>query len=141
VHAHALAGIDGTVSTGLGIALASQAGSGTSAAGVTRVLVGDLTLLHDVGSLLLGTGERVPRIQVIVGNDGGGTIFDGLEVSRTAAPAAIDRVMFTPQRVDLAALATAYGWTHLRASTHGELEAALTTASAAPMLIEVPLVR
>ncbi|WP_213017032.1 2-succinyl-5-enolpyruvyl-6-hydroxy-3-cyclohexene-1-carboxylic-acid synthase [Clavibacter zhangzhiyongii] len=142
VHANrGLAGIDGTVSTGLGIALASQAGSGTSAAGVTRVLVGDLTLLHDVGSLLLGTGERVPRIQVIVGNDGGGTIFDGLEVSRTAAPAAIDRVMFTPQRVDLAALAAAYGWTHLRASTHGELEAALTTASAAPMLIEVPLVR
>ncbi|WP_445445193.1 2-succinyl-5-enolpyruvyl-6-hydroxy-3-cyclohexene-1-carboxylic-acid synthase [Clavibacter sp. km3a] len=142
VHANrGLAGIDGTVSTGLGIALASQAGSGTSAAGVTRVLVGDLTLLHDVGSLLLGTGERVPRIQVIVGNDGGGTIFDGLEVSRTAAPVAIDRVMFTPQRVDLAALAAAYGWTHLRASTHGELEAALTTASAAPMLIEVPLVR
>ncbi|MFT2707958.1 2-succinyl-5-enolpyruvyl-6-hydroxy-3-cyclohexene-1-carboxylic-acid synthase [Clavibacter zhangzhiyongii] len=142
VHANrGLAGIDGTISTGLGIALASQSGSGTAAAGVTRVLVGDLTLLHDVGSLLLGTGERVPRIQVIVGNDGGGTIFDGLEVSRTAAPAAIDRVMFTPQRVDLATLAAAYGWTHLRASTHGELEAALTTASAAPMLIEVPLVR
>ncbi|MFT2753269.1 2-succinyl-5-enolpyruvyl-6-hydroxy-3-cyclohexene-1-carboxylic-acid synthase [Clavibacter sp. Sh2088] len=142
VHANrGLAGIDGTISTGLGIALASQAGSGTSAAGVTRVLVGDLTLLHDVGSLLLGTGERVPRIQVIVGNDGGGTIFDGLEVSRTAAPDAIDRVMFTPQRVDLASLAAAYGWTHLRAATHGELEAALTTASEAPLLIEVPLVR
>ncbi|WP_373425977.1 2-succinyl-5-enolpyruvyl-6-hydroxy-3-cyclohexene-1-carboxylic-acid synthase [Clavibacter sp. B3I6] len=142
VHANrGLAGIDGTISTGLGVALASQAGSGTSAAGVTRVLVGDLTLLHDVGSLLLGTGERVPRIQVIVGNDGGGTIFDGLEVSRTAAPDAIDRVMFTPQRVDLASLARAYGWTHLRAATHGELEAALTTASEAPLLIEVPLVR
>ena len=142
VHANrGLAGIDGTISTGLGVALASQAGSGTAAAGVTRVLVGDLTLLHDVGSLLLGTGERVPRIQVIVGNDGGGTIFDGLEVSRTAAPDAIDRVMFTPQRVDLAALARAYGWTHLRAATHGELEAALTTASEAPLLIEVPLVR
>ncbi|MBT1636616.1 2-succinyl-5-enolpyruvyl-6-hydroxy-3-cyclohexene-1-carboxylic-acid synthase [Clavibacter michiganensis] len=142
VHANrGLAGIDGTVSTGLGVALASQAGSGTAAAGVTRVLVGDLTLLHDAGSLLLGTGERVPRIQVIVGNDGGGTIFDGLEVSRTAAPDAIDRVMFTPQRVDLAALARAYGWTHLRAATHGELEAALTTASEAPLLIEVPLVR
>jgi len=142
VHANrGLAGIDGTISTGLGIALASQAGSGTAAAGVTRVLVGDLTLLHDVGSLLLGTGERVPRIQVVVGNDGGGTIFDGLEVSRTAAPDAIDRVMFTPQRVDFAALAHAYGWTHLRAATHGELEAALTTASEAPLLIEVPLVR
>ncbi|MET3802135.1 2-succinyl-5-enolpyruvyl-6-hydroxy-3-cyclohexene-1-carboxylate synthase [Clavibacter michiganensis] len=142
VHANrGLAGIDGTISTGLGIAIASQTGSGSAAAGITRVLVGDLTLLHDVGSLLLGTGERVPRIQVVVGNDGGGTIFDGLEVANTAAPAAIDRVMFTPQRVDLASLATAYGWAYLRAATHGELEAALTTASAAPLLIEVPLVR
>lgn len=142
VHANrGLAGIDGTISTGLGIALASQAVSGSAAAGITRVLVGDLTLLHDVGSLLLGTGERVPRIQVVVGNDGGGTIFDGLEVASTAAPAAIDRVMFTPQRVDLASLAKAYGWAYLRAATHGELEAALTTASEAPLLIEVPLVR
>ncbi|MBM7387209.1 2-succinyl-5-enolpyruvyl-6-hydroxy-3-cyclohexene-1-carboxylate synthase [Clavibacter michiganensis] len=142
VHANrGLAGIDGTISTGLGIALASQAGPGSAAAGITRVLVGDLTLLHDVGSLLLGTGERVPRIQVVVGNDGGGTIFDGLEVANTAAPAAIDRVMFTPQRVDLASLAKAYGWAYLRAANHGELEAALTTASEAPLLIEVPLVR
>ncbi|RIJ53881.1 2-succinyl-5-enolpyruvyl-6-hydroxy-3-cyclohexene-1-carboxylate synthase, partial [Clavibacter phaseoli] len=142
VHANrGLAGIDGTISTGLGIALASQAGPVSAAAGITRVLVGDLTLLHDVGSLLLGTGERVPRIQVIVGNDGGGTIFDGLEVASTAAPAAIDRVMFTPQRVDLASLAKAYGWAYLRAATHGQLEAALTTASEAPLLIEVPLVR
>ncbi|WP_241534097.1 2-succinyl-5-enolpyruvyl-6-hydroxy-3-cyclohexene-1-carboxylic-acid synthase [Clavibacter michiganensis] len=142
VHANrGLAGIDGTVSTGLGIALASQAGSGSAAAGITRVLVGDLTLLHDVGSLLIGTGERMPRIQVVVGNDGGGTIFDGLEVSRTAAPDAVDRVMFTPQRVDLEGLARAYGWAYLRAATHGELEAALTTASEAPLLIEVPLAR
>ena len=139
VHANrGLAGIDGTIATGLGIALASQDGGRP---GVTRVLLGDLALLHDAGALLLPASEDDPRIQIIVGNDGGGTIFDGLEVSRTAAPDAIDRVMFTPQRVDLAALARAYGWTHLRAATHGELEAALTTASEAPLLIEVPLVR
>ena len=38
-------------------------------------------------SLLLGDGEPRPRIQLIVGNDGGGTIFDGLEVAATADPA------------------------------------------------------
>ena len=85
VHANrGLSGIDGTVSTALGIALASQSGSGAGAAGITRVLLGDLALLHDAGALLFPDGEPRPRIQVVVGNDGGGTIFDGLEVAATA---------------------------------------------------------
>ena len=79
VHANrGLAGIDGTIATATGIALASQAGG---APGVTRVLLGDLAFLHDVGALLLPPDEDEPRLQVIVGNDGGGTIFDGLEVA------------------------------------------------------------
>ncbi|MFP3381558.1 hypothetical protein SB767_35155, partial [Bacillus sp. SIMBA_069] len=77
-----------------------------------RVLLGDLALLHDVGSLLFGTGETRPHLQVIVGNDGGGTIFDGLEVAGTAPTEAFDRVLYTPQTVDLSSLATAYGWSH-----------------------------
>ena len=79
-----LAGIDGTVATALGVALASQAEPDPRSAGVTRVLLGDLTFLHDVGSLLLAPGEPRPRLQVIVGVDGGGSIFDGLEVAATA---------------------------------------------------------
>ncbi len=141
VPAHAnrgLAGIDGTIATGIGIALASQAGEGAS--GVTRVLVGDLTALHDVGSLLFGVGEARPRIQVIVGNDGGGTIFDGLEVAASAGPAAFDRVQFTPQEVRFEELAAAYGWEYRRAGNRGELDEALA-ASDSPRLIEVPLPR
>src|SRR5690606_4002999 len=67
VHANrGLAGIDGTIATATGIALASGR--------ITRVLVGDLTFLHDAGSLLLPDGEERPRVQVVVGNDRGGTI-------------------------------------------------------------------
>lgn len=138
VHANrGLAGIDGTIATATGIALASQADGG---AGVTRVLLGDLALLHDAGSLLAGDGEPRPRMQVIVGNDGGGTIFDGLEVAGTADPALVDRVLLTPQTVDLAALASAYGWEYLRVSNRGELDPALS-ASSGRVLIEVPLAR
>ncbi|MBG6237297.1 2-succinyl-5-enolpyruvyl-6-hydroxy-3-cyclohexene-1-carboxylate synthase [Mycetocola sp. CAN_C7] len=140
IHVHSnrgLAGIDGTVSTALGIALASQ----VEGAGITRVLLGDLTLLHDAGALLGGEGERMPRIQVIVGNDGGGTIFDGLEVAESTEHADFDRVLYTPQRVDLAALAAAYGWTYLTATTRGELDQALTTPVTSGVLIEVPLER
>jgi 2-succinyl-5-enolpyruvyl-6-hydroxy-3-cyclohexene-1-carboxylate synthase len=138
VHANrGLAGIDGTIATATGIALASQAGGAT---GVARVLLGDLALLHDVGSLLAGDGEPTPRMQVIVGNDRGGTIFDGLEVAGSADAALFDRVMLTPQTVDLAALASAYGWEYRRVSNRGELEPALTPTTG-QVLIEVPLAR
>ena len=142
IRAHAnrgLAGIDGTVATALGIALASQA-TDAAAAGTTRVLLGDLTALHDVGSLAFGVGETRPRIQVIVGNDGGGTIFDGLEVAGSGEASALDRVMFTAQTVDFAKLAAAFGWDYLLVSNRGELDEALS-ASNGPMLIEVPLAR
>lgn len=139
VHANrGLAGIDGTIATGLGIALASQE---RGAAGVTRVLMGDLAMLHDAGALLLPVGEDAPRIQVIVGNDGGGTIFDGLEVAQTASPAAMERVLYTPQDVALDALAAAYGWDYVRATTRTELDQALTGAVPGRQLIEVALAR
>jgi 2-succinyl-5-enolpyruvyl-6-hydroxy-3-cyclohexene-1-carboxylate synthase len=144
VHANrGLAGIDGTIGTSIGIALASQAAAQAAGApaGVTRVLLGDLTLLHDVGSLLFGTGEHRPHLQVVVGNDGGGTIFDGLEVAATAPETAFDRVLYTPQSVDIASLASAYGWAHRVARTKGELDQALSAPPAGVSIVEVPLDR
>lgn len=142
VHANrGLAGIDGTIATGIGIALAAEAGEAPGAGGTTRVLLGDLSLLHDVGSLLLPADEPAPRIQVIVGNDGGGTIFDGLEVAGTAPSADLDRAFYTPQSVALEPLAAAYGWTFVRAGTVAELERALAAEVTGPQLIEVPLAR
>ncbi|MCU1580279.1 MAG: menD [Rhodoglobus sp.] len=137
VHANrGLAGIDGTIATGLGFALASQS-NGTR--GTTRVLLGDLAFLHDVGALLFGAGEERPRIQVIVGNDKGGTIFDGLEVGQQGGPA-FDRVLLTPQQASVEQLARAYGWDYVRVETRGQLDQALT-ASAGPVVVEVPLPR
>ena len=133
-----LAGIDGTIATGLGIALTSQAAGGP---GLTRVVIGDLALLHDVGALLLPAGEQEPRIQVIVGNDGGGTIFDGLEVAQTASAAAMDRVLYTPQDVRVDLLAAAYGWEYVRATTRTELDQALVAPVTGRQLIEVALAR
>jgi 2-succinyl-5-enolpyruvyl-6-hydroxy-3-cyclohexene-1-carboxylate synthase len=128
-----LAGIDGTVSTATGISLASGA--------LTRVLVGDITLLHDVGGMWAEPGHPQPRLQIVVANDGGGTIFDSLEVSATADQPDFDRVMLTPQNVNLSALAEAYGFEYQRASTVGELDQALTQPGLRPLLIEVPLER
>ncbi|MGO1798367.1 MAG: thiamine pyrophosphate-dependent enzyme, partial [Microbacterium sp.] len=133
-----LAGIDGTIATATGIAIASQA---EGAAGVTRVLLGDLAFLHDAGSLLLPPDEQAPRIQVIVGNDGGGTIFDGLEVAASAPRDDLDRVFYTPHTADVEQLARAYGWEHQRITTRSALDQALTSPVTTPQIIEVPLSR
>jgi 2-succinyl-5-enolpyruvyl-6-hydroxy-3-cyclohexene-1-carboxylate synthase len=139
VHANrGLAGIDGTVATAMGIALASQGGGRP---GVTRVLLGDVAFLHDVGALLLAPAEREPRIQVIVGNDGGGTIFDDLEVAARAGPDAMDRVLYTPHTVKLEQLAAAYGWDYVRVTTRSQLDQVLTAPATGRQLIEVPLPR
>ena len=135
VHANrGLAGIDGNIGTGIGIALAAEGA-------LTRIVVGDLAALHDAGSFLFGENEIRPRVQVIVGNDGGGTIFDALEVGQTAPAESMDRVFLTPQEVDFHALAAAYGWSFTRVTTVSEFERALTAAGEGPEIIEVALAR
>jgi 2-succinyl-5-enolpyruvyl-6-hydroxy-3-cyclohexene-1-carboxylate synthase len=139
VHANrGLAGIDGTISTALGVAAASQAGGRP---GVTRVVLGDLAFLHDLGALLASPHETEPRIQVIVGNDGGGTIFDGLEVAGVAGDAAMTRVLYTPHAARLEELARAFGWEFARPTTRSALDQVLTSPAGGRQLVEVPLPR
>lgn len=137
VHANrGLAGIDGTVSTALGIAAALEQSS--ASVGTTRVLLGDLTLLHDLGAFVTGTEEHTHRVQVVVGNDHGGAIFRGLEVARTTPPEDMRRMMSTPQHVDVEQVVTGLGWEYRRAETWGDLERVLTDP-AERVVIEVPL--
>ena len=139
VHSNrGLAGIDGTIATATGVALASQV---DERPGVTRLLLGDLAFLHDMGALLLPPGEQEPRLQVVVGNDGGGTIFDGLEVASVAGDDAMTRVQYTPQTARLEQLALAFGWEYHRCTTRVALDQVLTAPSGGRQLIEVPLPR
>ena len=78
---------------------------------------------------------------MIVGNDGGGTIFDGLEVGASADRADLDRAFYTPHGVRLEQLALAYGWEYQRITTRTALDQALTTPAGGRQLIEVPLSR
>lgn len=139
VHSNrGLAGIDGTISTAGGVAVASQPEGDV---GVTRVLLGDITALHDVGGLFWGAGEGHPRLLLIIGNDGGGAIFDALEVAQTANPNQFERVLTTPQHVSFEHLAAAYGWSYQRVATRAELERTLTAPVTGLSVLEVTLVR
>lgn len=137
VHSNrGLAGIDGTIGTAQGIAFAAQSNPIASQNGVTRVILGDLAAQHDLGSLANLRG----RIQIIVGNDGGGRIFDDLPVAETANRIHFDRVMRTPQNVDFEGVAKAFGLGFHRVTTRGELTAALSEVTR-PTLVEVVLPR
>ncbi|GAA3246454.1 2-succinyl-5-enolpyruvyl-6-hydroxy-3-cyclohexene- 1-carboxylic-acid synthase [Pseudonocardia petroleophila] len=100
-----VAGIDGTVSTAVGAALAHD--------GPSYALMGDLTLLHDTTGLVIGPDEPRPDLTIVVLNDGGGGIFGLLEQGAPEHTAAFERVFGTPQTVDLAALCAAMGVEHV----------------------------
>lgn len=126
-----LAGIDGTVATATGIAL-------TEPGATTRVLLGDLTLLHDASSLVIDPLDQGLNLQLIVGNDNGGTIFTGLEVAQILPSDLFGQLFTTPQAVDLAALAAAYGWQYVAVQSLPQLDAAL--AQPGHVFIDVKIV-
>ncbi|MBI4940034.1 MAG: 2-succinyl-5-enolpyruvyl-6-hydroxy-3-cyclohexene-1-carboxylic-acid synthase, partial [Actinobacteria bacterium] len=100
-----LAGIDGTLSTACGAALARDGAP-------VRVLVGDLAFLHDANALLSGPAERRPDLQVVLLDDDGGGIFSLLEHGERAARGAdraalFERTFGTPHGTDVAELCRA----------------------------------
>ena len=96
-----VAGIDGTVSTAIGAALAHP--------GRTLALLGDLTFVHDASGLLIGPTEPVPNdLTIVVSNDNGGGIFELLEQGDPRFSDVSSRVFGTPHDVDVGALCRAY---------------------------------
>lgn len=112
-----VAGIDGTVSTAIGVALAA-------APRPAYLLTGDLAFLHDATALVIGPAEPRPDLTVVVVNNDGGGIFALLEPGRLP-PDVFERVFGTPHHADLGALCAGTGTPHRRLSTVYELAAAL----------------
>lgn len=136
-----LAGIDGTVATAVGVALA---GIGEHVRpGRTVALMGDLTFLHDAGGLLVGPGEPRPDLTVVVVNDDGGGIFSTLEYgepARSATPesaAATERIFGTPHGTDLSALCTGYRVAHRLVGSLAELTEQLDRPAEGIRVLEV----
>lgn len=159
IASRGLAGIDGTVSTAVGVALAVQAARDGSAEHLTGdgpatqpprrtvALLGDLTFLHDANGLLIGPTEVRPDLTLVVVNDDGGGIFATLEYgepARSATPeaaAATERVFGTPHGTDLAALCAAHHVPHVVADSLQQLREVLAEPGDGIRVVEVPVDR
>ncbi|MGV0433622.1 2-succinyl-5-enolpyruvyl-6-hydroxy-3-cyclohexene-1-carboxylic-acid synthase [Corynebacterium ureicelerivorans] len=137
--ARGAAGIDGTVSQAVGVALATQQlRADEIRAPRTLALMGDLTFLHDVNGLLIGAGETRPgNLTIVVANDDGGGIFEGLEPGADHLRGAFERAFGTPHGTDVEKLAQAYGADYRRADTLAELHQVLLELEAQPNPITV----
>ncbi len=122
-------GIDGVVSTALGIA-ASGDGAGTQ----TIALMGDLTFLHDVSGLV--NLPDVPCTFVVLDNGGGG-IFSFLPQATSVDPTLFEQLFGTPPSSDIAAVARGFGLPVQEVSELSQLESALAAPVSAPSLVLV----
>jgi 2-succinyl-5-enolpyruvyl-6-hydroxy-3-cyclohexene-1-carboxylate synthase len=120
-------GIDGFVSTALGIAA-----SGAS----TFALMGDLTLLHDASGLLWSAGRGHDAVFVVPNNDGG-AIFSFLE--QRGLPEFAD-LFVTPHGLDLSKVAAGAGARHALVERGADLGPSVIEASRSGgvWIVEVP---
>ncbi|HEY9600692.1 MAG TPA: 2-succinyl-5-enolpyruvyl-6-hydroxy-3-cyclohexene-1-carboxylic-acid synthase [Allocoleopsis sp.] len=93
-------GIDGTLSTALGIAHRDRS---------SVMLTGDLALLHDTNGFLL-RNKFVGHLTIVLINNNGGGIFEMLPIAQFDPP--FEEFFATPQEVDFAQLCLTYGVEH-----------------------------
>ncbi len=105
-----LAGIDGNISTALGIATARKSAT---------AIIGDLAFLHDLTGLV---GNTSANLRIIAINNDGGGIFSTLP---QAGVAGFETVFGTPHGLDLAKIATGLGIAAKTISSFAELKSEL----------------
>ena len=120
-------GIDGVVSTALGVAAADP---------TRRVLafLGDLAFLHDVSGLV-----NVPEVTCtfVVVDNGGGGIFSFLPQAAALPSSSFEALFATPPTSDVGAVARGFGLQVEEVTTLSELEPALARAPRGPSLVHV----
>ena len=120
-------GIDGTVSTALGLSTNGKP---------TVMVTGDLSFFHDLNGLAIGKTHGMNLTIILHNNDGGG-IFQYLPQKGTDD---FDYLFNTPQGIDYSGLATMYGLDYVKVTTNAELESAMKQyiGTEGVHIIEVP---
>jgi 2-succinyl-5-enolpyruvyl-6-hydroxy-3-cyclohexene-1-carboxylate synthase len=126
-------GIDGNISTALGLAATIDL--------PLVLLIGDITFYHDMNGLLAATqpplATRRSPITIVLLNNGGGGIFHRLPVSAFEPP--FTRLFITPHGLDFEAAARLYGFDFARVTAAPAFREAFSDSLATPgrRIIEV----
>ncbi|MBD2454873.1 2-succinyl-5-enolpyruvyl-6-hydroxy-3-cyclohexene-1-carboxylic-acid synthase [Nostoc sp. FACHB-87] len=108
-------GIDGTLSTALGIAHHQQS---------SVMLTGDLALLHDTNGFLI-RNKFVGHLTIVLINNNGGGIFEMLPIAKFDPP--FEEFFGTPQDIDFAQLSATYGVQHELITSWEDLQGKLNS--------------
>ena len=101
LHQRGLSGIDGTIAGALG------ARSVTPASDAVVALLGDVSALHDIGSLALAQ-STIGALVLIVVNNGGGQIFRELPLAQAIPEEALERLFVQPPALSFEHAARAF---------------------------------
>jgi 2-succinyl-5-enolpyruvyl-6-hydroxy-3-cyclohexene-1-carboxylate synthase len=104
-------GIDGVLSTAVGVAVGASGGpvvGGPVVGGPVVALLGDLALLHDAGGLLSARWTGASLTLVVIDNAGGG-IFSFLPQAEGLARPEFERLFGTPPGLDPVEVLAGYG--------------------------------
>ena len=125
-------GIDGTIATAAGHAIAS--GQPTS------LVLGDVSFAHDVSSLASLRKVTTPFLTLVI-NNGGGAIFDGLPIA--GQKDVYDEFVFTDPKLNIAAACSAWGLSHRVIATADDVGEAWRQAQGqtSPLIAEVVVAR
>lgn len=136
-----LNGIDGTLSTALGAAQAYRQAT---------LLIGDLSLLHDVSAFALNAelmrvhreaGELAPSFVIVLLNNHGGGIFDMLP--QKSENAYFERLFLTPEHADFGQIAAAFDVPYARVVNVADFRTAYRALVGRPGMslleVDVPL--
>jgi 2-succinyl-5-enolpyruvyl-6-hydroxy-3-cyclohexene-1-carboxylate synthase len=118
-------GIDGVVSTAVGVALASEM--------PTTLLIGDIACIHDSNGLWNLAGRRAD-VRIVVVNNSGGAIFGFLPQAKELDLDQFETLFGTPHDVSFEHLAAAHGIAYREVADLAELREALHAPG--PVLIE-----
>ncbi len=118
-------GIDGLVSTALGVAAGGAREPGAPGDRPVVALIGDLSFLHDLGAVAWNARRSIDLTIVVVRN-GGGEIFSLLP--QRSLPEHRD-LFVTPHEADIGALSSAAGARHTLVGQASELAPAVAAAS------------
>ena len=123
-------GIDGVVSTALGVAAAADSGSDDRTAWVTWP--------SSTTSRAWSTSTCAAPCTFVVVDNGGGGIFSFLPQAGALEPEVFERLFGTPPRSDIGAVARGFGLTVHEVTTMDELKAALDQPAPAVIQVRVP---